>query len=69
MIAVEILSPREEIDSKITIYLRGGAAEVWVVNPKLRTLVIYTSETRVEVTGDHRSEAIGQNVAVADIFG
>jgi len=69
MIAVEILSPREEIDSKITIYLRGGALEVWVVNPKLRTLVIYTSETRIEVTGEYRPEAIGQKVAVADIFG
>lgn len=68
MVAVEILSPREEIDSKITLYLRGGALEVWVVNPKLRTLVIYTSDTRTEVTGESRSAAIGQNVTVADIF-
>jgi hypothetical protein len=51
------------------MYLRGGAVEVWVVNPKLRTLVIYTSETRIEVTGEHRSDAIGQNIAIADIFG
>jgi Uma2 family endonuclease len=33
MVAIEILSAREEIDSKITLYLRGGAFEVWVVNP------------------------------------
>ncbi|SRR5579883_1388441 len=69
MVAVEILSPREEIDSKITLYLRGGALEVWVVNPKLRTLVIYTSNARIEVTGEHRSAAIDQNISVDDIFG
>jgi Uma2 family endonuclease len=68
-VAIEILSPREEIDSKITLYLRGGALEVWVVNPKLKTLVIYTAEARVAVTGEYRSEAIGQTLFVADIFG
>ncbi len=69
MIAIEILSPHEETESKITLYLRGGAREVWVVNPKLKMLVIYTPEARIEVTDQYRSEAIGQTVTVADIFG
>jgi hypothetical protein len=42
---------------------------VWIVNPKLNMLVVYTSGARIEVTGEYRSEAIGQTVAVADILG
>jgi Uma2 family endonuclease len=69
LVAIEILSPREEIDSKITMYFRGGALEVWVVNPRLKTLVVYSADTRSEVTGEYRSETIGQTVTLADIFG
>ncbi len=69
MIAVEVLSPHEETESKISIYLRGGAREVWIVNPKLKMLVIYSSQARIEVTNEYRSEAIGQTVTLADILG
>jgi Uma2 family endonuclease len=69
MVAIEILSPHEETESKISIYLHGGAREVWIVNPKLKILVVYTSGARIEVTGEYRSEAIGQTITAADIFG
>jgi len=36
MTAVEILSPGEEIDSKLTLYFLDGAVEVWVVGPNER---------------------------------
>jgi len=32
MIAVEILSPGEEIDRKLTLYFADGALEVWVIH-------------------------------------
>ena len=63
------MSPREETESKISIYLSGGAREVWIVNPKLKMLVVYTAGARIEVTEEYRSEAIGQTVALAHIFG
>jgi Uma2 family endonuclease len=69
LIAIEILSPHEETESKISIYLRGGAREVWMVNPKLKMLVVYTGEARIEVTDKYRSEAISQTVTLSDIFG
>ena len=69
MVAIEILSPHEETETKISIYLHGGAREVWIANPKLRMLVVYTSGARIEVTGEYRSEAIGQTITLADIFG
>jgi len=63
MIASEILSPHEATESKISIHLHGGAREVWIVNPKLKMLVVYTAEARIEVTGEYRSAAIGQTIA------
>lgn len=69
MIAIEILSPHEETESKISIYLHGGACEVWIVNPKLKMLVVYTAEARIEVTGEYRSAAISQTITLTDIFG
>jgi hypothetical protein len=34
MIAIEILSPGEEIERKLTLYFAEGAAEVWVIDGK-----------------------------------
>lgn len=69
MVAIEILSPHEETESKISIYLHGGAREVWIVNSKLKMLVVYTANARIEVTDQYRSEVIGHTITVADIFG
>ena len=33
------------------------------MNPKLKMLVVYTAEARIEVTGEYRSAAIGQTIA------
>lgn len=68
MIAVEVLSAGEDIDSKITLYLHGGAREVWVINPRLGTLVVYTAEARVEVTDEYRSALVEQPILLADVF-
>ncbi len=47
MIAVEVASrgnTAEEIEGKVAAYLEEGAAEVWVIYPKTRTLVVSTRE-------------------------
>ena len=69
MVAIEVLSPHEETESKISIYLHGGAREVWIVNSKLKMLVVYTANARIEVTDRYRSAAIDLTIPVADIFG
>ena len=43
MIAIEIASrgnTAEELELKTALYLEQGAAEVWIVYPKTRTMVI-----------------------------
>lgn len=57
MIAVEILSPRNsaaEIERKLTLFLGEGSDEVWVVDPKRKTLTVYrrTSEGAVRILVD-----------------
>ena len=60
MIAVEVLSPGEEIDEKLALYLDGGAKkrtgrhsggalcagkkEVWIVNYRKMTLSVFAAE-------------------------
>jgi Uma2 family endonuclease len=44
VVAVEILSPsdkQEEIDEKVSEYLTCGVAQVWVVNPRFRTISVF----------------------------
>lgn len=47
-LAVEVLSPddrRAEVDEKTEAWLDSGAAAVWIVDPKLKTVAVYrTSE-------------------------
>ncbi len=45
-LAVEVLSPSntvDEIDEKIAFYFAAGARLVWIVNPKRRTVTVYSS--------------------------
>jgi Uma2 family endonuclease len=56
MIAVEVASrgnTAEEIEGKVAAYLEEGAAEVWVIYPKTRTLVVSTKEHVTRVTGTY----------------
>jgi Uma2 family endonuclease len=45
-LAVEVLSPSntaKEINEKVAFYFAAGSRAVWVINPKRRTAVVYTS--------------------------
>lgn len=44
MIAVEVLSPGEEIEAKLTLYFAHGAREVWVVDARRKTIAIYAKQ-------------------------
>jgi len=72
MIAVEILSSGEEIDRKLTLYFADGAAEVWVIDPRHRTMTVYFRRKdqviRQVVDRDYQSEAARTAFTVAEIF-
>jgi Uma2 family endonuclease len=51
-LAVEVLSPDDrtgEVDEKIEAWLVAGAAAVWIVDPKLRTVTLYEAANQVSV--------------------
>jgi Uma2 family endonuclease len=63
-LAVEVLSPDDrtgEVDEKIEAWLTSGAAAVWIVDPKLRTVTIYKTENDVLV------RAMGQSLDGGDV--
>src|SRR5262245_28755093 len=66
MLAVEILSPGEEIDEKLTLYFEEGAREVWIINPRKHSMTVYRQGSegvfRLHVEGEYRSEAAGVTV-------
>ena len=73
MIAIEILSPRENTDDKVTTYLDNGAAEVWVLDRKHRRMTVCVRRgdeviRRVEY-GEYRSETTGVLILLPQIFG
>jgi Uma2 family endonuclease len=54
MVAVEVASrgnTAEEIEGKIAAYLEEGAAEVWVIYPKTRTMTVSSRQGIQRVTG------------------
>jgi len=75
-LAVEILSPNDrisEVDDKVSQWLASGVREVWVVNPKPRTITVYRSFTDIVTLTekdlvDGRDVVPGFQLAVADIF-
>jgi Uma2 family endonuclease len=71
--AVEILSPGEEIDRKLTLYFAEGALEVWMVDAKHKAMTVYLRQgdkvIREVVDREYRSDAAGMTFALADIFG
>ncbi len=72
MIAVEILSPDEEIDRKLTLYFAEGALEVWVVDLKRKAMTVYLRQNdkviREVVDREYRSQVAGTTFVLADIF-
>lgn len=77
VLAVEILSPSdttEEVDEKIELYLETGVAIVWVIQPRFRTVTVYSpdAEPRLynatqELTAEPHLP--GFRVPVAHLFG
>lgn len=51
-LAVEVLSPSNtvnEMDEKVALYFAAGSRAVWVINPKRRTVAVYSSPTEVRI--------------------
>jgi Uma2 family endonuclease len=73
MIAVEVLSPGEDIDEKLTLYFADGAKEVWVVNPRKKTMSAYVRQDgdvlRHQVVSEFRSQAARITITLQEIFG
>ena len=69
MIAVEVLSPGEEIDEKLALYLDAGA-KVWIVNYRKLTMSVFAAEGNKprHVREQYYSEALGMTIALAEIF-
>src|ERR1035437_7436320 len=42
LLAVEVLSPSEEVNEKVDIYLDAGVMALWIVDPKNRTVLVYS---------------------------
>jgi Uma2 family endonuclease len=73
MIAIEILSPGEEIERKLTLYFAEGAAEVWVIDGKRRAMIVYTRRRdevlRRPIEAQYRSEAEPEvSISLAEVF-
>ena len=75
-LAVEVVSPGDtlrEVDEKVEAWLAAGAAMVWVVNPKWRSVTVYRSPTDIKVLTE-KDQLDGQDVVpgfrcrVGDIF-
>lgn len=52
LLVVEILSPGQNIDEKLEVYLTARIDAVWVVDPKTRTVTVYGPD-RSSVTLEH----------------
>jgi Uma2 family endonuclease len=75
-LAVEVLSPgntKREMAEKIKDYFAAGARSVWLVNPKLKTVIIYHSaKDSITLTDKDTLEGgevvPGFKISVAEIF-
>ena len=55
-LAVEVISPGDlysEVEEKVEQYLNAGARAVWVVDPRLRTITVYTSLTDIMILSEN----------------
>jgi Uma2 family endonuclease len=75
-LAVEVLSPgntKREMAEKVKDYFVAGARSVWVVNPKLKTVMVYRSLTDIitlteKDTLEGGEVVPGFQIPVAEIF-
>jgi Uma2 family endonuclease len=73
MVAVEILSPRERLERKLTLYFAHGAVEVWVIDPRHKSMTVYAKKDAVVVglaaEDVYYSPALSLTVSLSTIFG
>lgn len=72
MLAIEVISPgnkARDIDRKTTLYLKHGAAEVWIVYPDTRSILVHKKSAVEKVTGIYQCDLIPVLVAVSEIVG
>ena len=73
MIAVEILSEREDIERKLTLYFAEGAAEVWVLDRKHKAMTVYLTRLgdviRIPVRDEYISDAAQSTIRLTELFG
>ena len=75
-LAVEVLSPDDrpsEVKKKVAEWLAAGSEQVWVVNPKSRTVTVHQSGAEISLLAeeDHLNGSNlipGFQIAVAEIF-
>jgi Uma2 family endonuclease len=75
-LAVEVVSPGDtvfEVDEKVLEWLEAGTAQVWVINPRRRTVNVYRSPTDVTILSetdalDGGSLLPGFGCSVRDLF-
>lgn len=75
-LAVEVTSPSDrvsEVEEKVKEWLEAGAAMVWLVSPKLKTVTVYRSLTDIATltekdTLDGGDVVPGFQIPVAEIF-
>jgi Uma2 family endonuclease len=72
MIAVEILSPHEDTERKLTLYFAEGALEVWVLDVKHKSMTVYRRSgdqiVRLVVDAAYRSDAAQVTVSLGELF-
>ena len=75
-LAVEVVSPGDrvnQIDQKVTEWLKAGASMVWIINPKPKTITVYRSLTDIitlteKDTLEGGEVVPGFQIPVAEIF-
>jgi Uma2 family endonuclease len=72
MLAVEIRSPGEDLERKLTLYFVEGAAEVWILDPHHQSMTVYLRHThgvlRIAVEQRYHCEALGLTISLAEVF-
>lgn len=76
VLAVEILSPnttQQELDEKVALYLQTGVRLVWVIHPRLRTVLVLRPDAPPTLVNDQQEltgepHLPGFRVPVAQIF-
>ena len=71
MIAIEIVFPGNtaaQIDRKVWAYLQEGSAEVWVVYPETRSMMVFRKDQMLRVTDTYHCELIGVVVKLDELL-